>query len=340
MQAKKNESLNLGDIGEFGLVEEIRKKIFPKNKNKFPILVGPGDDAFVAKTSSDFLLVCTKDVLVENIHFKLGYITPRQLGYKAMAVNLSDLAAMGWCVPLYALVGIALPKHTSLDFVRQLYKGMLGIADKYSLHIIGGDTVSSRKDIVISVTLIGKIKKKYLITRSGAKPGDIIMATGTYGDSAAGLFLLQNGIKPRIGFEKYLVNKHIYPKPRLFEAKRLAQSGLVTSMIDSSDGLNASVKFIAQQSNAGAKINIDKIPVSGPLRKLALKSPEINPKKLALSGGEEYELVFTISPGDVSRINKLLPNLTPVGEIVKGKGVSYYFKGRKQSIKTAGFQHF
>ena len=303
-------------------------------------MIGPGDDTFVAKLPPGLLLAATKDLLVENVHFRLDWITPEQLGYKAMAENLSDLAAMGACIPLYALIGLAMPGDTPVDFVDKLYTGMNKIGKKNKLIIAGGDIVSTKKDIVISITLIGGIKKEHVVTRSGAEAGDKIFVTGTFGDSGAGLKILEKGMKKHSRAEKYLINRHLMPEPRMKEAEIISRNKLATSMIDSSDGLAASLKFIAQASGTGADVDLDRVPVSKQLSSMPEKSLKAGYIGLALNGGEDYELVFTVKPGKFNLVKKLVPGASYIGEITKTGGVKYFKNGLQVKINAGGYQHF
>jgi thiamine-monophosphate kinase len=329
----------LHQLGEFGLISRIRKKV-ASTRNGMPVAVGIGDDAFVAGLTKGHSLAVTKDLLIEHIHFKQTWATPYEIGYKSVAVNLSDLAAMGKCRPLYGFIGLGLPPDASLEFVDKLYTGMVAISRKYGLMLSGGDTVSTKKDIVISITLIGEVKKRYLLTRSCAQPGDRIMVTNTFGDSGAGLYLLFKGGSRAAGYRKYLIYKHLLPEPRLKEAAVLAGSRRLTAMIDSSDGLAASVRFLAEESRHGARIDLERIPLSRQIRRLAADDRTVDPVGLALTGGEDYELVFTVPARYAEEVCGLLPGITAVGEITSGKKVEYYRNGSPQNIDTKGFQHF
>ncbi|MCX5781658.1 MAG: thiamine-phosphate kinase [Elusimicrobia bacterium] len=299
-----------------------------------------GDDAFVADIRKGYSLVATKDMLIENVHFKTLWTTPFEIGYKSIAVNLSDLAAMGAAKPLYCLVGLGLPAKTPFDFVDKLYTGMLFASKKYNLKIVGGDTVSTKKGIVISITLIGEIEPKYVLKRSCAKVGDVLVVNAPFGDSGAGLFLLKKGLKGASKDEKYLIKKHLLPIPRLKEASLLAHSGKITSLIDSSDGLATSVKFITEESKVGAKIHLENIPISNQLKKICKKNKSLDPYDFALNGGEDYELVYTARPKDLAVLRKIMPSIQVIGEITLKKGIKYYLNGRKKEIKKTGFQHF
>ncbi|OGS18945.1 MAG: thiamine-phosphate kinase [Elusimicrobia bacterium RIFOXYA2_FULL_50_26] len=338
--------MEVRDIGEFNLVERILKAITPAAgvggrcvERRARLVVGPGDDAFAAEVSPGFAIVGTKDLLVEDIHFRRDWASPEEIGYKSMAVNASDLAAMGGCAPLYALVGLALPAGTDVDFVKRLYRGMNRCCKRYCFSLAGGDTVSSLRGIIISVTMLGAAKKKYILTRSGARPGDLVAVTGTFGDSGAGLHLLQKGGKGDSPDGRYLIRKHLLPEPRFAEAAALARSGAATALIDSSDGLAASVGFIAQASGAGARIDLDKIPLSRAWRRVAADG-KIAPYRMALAGGEDYELVCTVRAGKFGLLKKRIPSLTAVGVIAGEKKIEYFLNGKKQNIATKGFEHF
>lgn len=330
--------MKLQRFGEFKLVELIKRRIACKGNDGCPVLVGPGDDTFVAGVTRGKLIAGTCDVLVENIHFSTQWASPEEIGYKSITVNLSDLAAMGWCEPKYALIGLALTKNTSVKFVNELYRGMQKASNKYGLLIVGGDTVSSKHDIMISVSLIGELEKKYLLTRSGAKAGDIVAVSGTFGDSAAGLHILKNKLNRNGSAARLLLKKHLLPEPRLALAKLLAQSGAVTGMIDSSDGLAASVNFITKESGAGAEIQTEQIPLSNAMRSAVKNKEEV--LQMALHGGEEYELVFTLKPEKAAGMFKTIGGITPIGRVISGNKVTYFKNNKVIDINKTGYEHF
>ncbi len=331
--------MKIRQVGEFSIVERIIQRA-GAGKRSSSLYVPPGDDAFAAAIPRGELIVATKDLLIENIHFSCLWATPEQIGYKSMAVNLSDLAAMGACRPLYALIGLGMPGSAPVSFVDGFYKGMRALSDRYGLTIAGGDTVSTRKDIVISVSLIGSARKKHIVRRSGAKPGDILCVSGTFGDSGGGLQVLRHRTKAVSLDEKYLVRKHLLPRPRLELAATLAKRLFATSMIDSSDGLAASVRFICEQSKAGAKVYLERLPLSRQLRSVAARSGWFDPVECCLNGGEDYELVFTVKPKDLAAVQRLAPDVTAVGEITAPQEVNYYHHGIIKKIKKTGFEHF
>jgi len=331
---------SLGQLGEFRLLKRLEKTIYRGDKNEKRILVDIGDDAFAVSFSKSKILVATNDVLVENVHFRRNWIQPQELGYKALTVNLSDLAAMGGASPLYAFVGLAMPGDISVDFVDKLYTGMNKVCKEYGFIIAGGDTVSSNKDIVISITLLGEIERKRLISRSGAKPGDLVFVTGTFGDSAAGLNILEKKGRASGLMEENLINKHILPIARMKTAELLAKTGYVTSMIDSSDGLAASLNFISDRSGVGIDADVQKIPISAELWKYSLINPKINPIDLALNGGEDYELVFTAKPSLLRKIKNISKDITCIGTVNNSKRVKYYSCGNPVKINAGGYQAF
>ncbi|MFC1501422.1 thiamine-phosphate kinase [Elusimicrobiota bacterium] len=338
-KSKKRNKPLLKDIGEYKLLTYLKSKINTSCKNP-SISLGIGDDAFVGNISKNCSLVSTKDLLIEDIHFNRLWSDPYQIGYKAIAVNLSDLAAMGKCKPLYCLVGLGLPPNTSLEFVDKLYTGMQSISNKHDLSIVGGDTVSTKKSIVISITLLGEIYKKNIISRGCAKPGDIIVVNSTFGDSAAGMYLLRKKTKSTSKINKYLINKHLLPVPRIKDAGIIADAKVATSMIDSSDGLSVSLKFITEESKVGAKVNLEKVPISRQLKNLAQKDKRLKPLELALNGGEDYELLFTIKKGSFKKLKSVLPNAVAIGEITSKKGTRYYLNGHLKRETKQGYQHF
>lgn len=308
--------MKLSQVGEFGLIELLKKA--ESGKLRADTVVGIGDDAAAIKLktqNSKFknkkLLLITTDTLIENVHFKLKNTSFYDLGYKALAVNISDIAAMGgW--PTHALVTIGLPKRIKVEQVAELYKGINHLAKKFKIDIIGGDTIASPRETVISVTLLGEVEKANLLTRAGARVGDAILVTGEFGGPAANKFKVQ---KSKV-------------KIRLKEAKMIAKSGIATSMIDSSDGLVRSVIEICKASKVGARIRLDSVPVT--------KGANIDQ---ALYGGEEYELVFTMPK---NRIGKIKMSMTEVGEIVpENKGVKLVDSyGKIKPLRSGGYEHF
>ncbi len=312
--------MKIKDIGEFGLIDRIRKK--PKDKN---ILIGIGDDAAVIKTNKG-LQVLTTDCLVEGDHFRREWFNPKQIGMKAIEINVSDIAAMG-AIPKYILVSLALPKDLEIKFIEEMYKGMWKICDKYNLEIIGGN-MTHCNTIIISITLTGEVQIKNLCLRSGARPGDFIFTSGYLGNGKAGLRLFQKNLE---AFEK--VRKlYLEPKANLEIAMKIAP--FVNSMIDVSDGLAPEIKHICDESKCGAIIYKDKIPISNEVRDVADKLSE-DEYDYALYGGEDFELIYTVSKDKLDKVNGFL-----IGEITKDDGIYLSFGGKKEAILKKGYDHF
>ncbi len=329
--------MDLSKIGEFGLIEKLRRKI----KKRSPrIKLGVGDDCAVVAAPDHDLLI-TADTLIEDVHFDLHYISPEMLGKKSIAVNLSDIAAMGGS-PLYILISLGMPISTRVEFIDELYSGFENTAKKYNCSIIGGDVSKSINGLIISITIIGEVKKNVFIQRAGARIKDKIFVTGNSGDSAAGLEILKksNHIK-----KNKMIEKHLCPKPRLKEGQILAEKIGVSSMIDLSDGLASDLKRICEESKCGARIYINKIPFSPGLRKLK-KSINKNILDYALFGGEDYELLFTIKENKVAQLQKrwhrMTIPITNIGEILDKKcGIILVSPdGKEEPLPQKGYNHF
>jgi thiamine-monophosphate kinase len=325
----------LKDVGEFGLINLIRKGVFSSDKR---VPVNIGDDAAVIKSSPGRFLIFTTDTLVERIHFDLSYFTFEEVGWKAMVANLSDIAAMGG-LPKFALVTIGLPKSMPVRDVLSIYRGISKIARKHDCKIIGGDTTLVPKDLFVSIALLGEVEKKYLVTRSQAKRGDLICVTGRLGEAQAGLeFLKKYGRK-----KPSLARKHLKPEPRINEARALVRSLKINSMIDISDGLSSELFHLAEESRLGAVVREKDIPISSKCLKPASLLKK-SPVEWALTSGEEYELLFTVDRKDHSRIDRVKKKVdfSVIGEMVEKRlGVKLIRKsGESGNLSETGFVHF
>ena len=327
----------LGDIGEFGLIQRIRKWMAPVDPS---LVQGIGDDVAVIRIGNRVLLATT-DILIEGVHFDRSWIDPYHLGNKALMVNLSDIAAMGG-IPTYFLISLGLPKNLPFDFVSRFYRGMKDGAKRFSVKLVGGDTSLSPK-IVINICLLGEGQAQGLLFRKGAKMGDDLWVSGTLGDAALGLRILRKeGAK---GKAKGLIKRHLSPCPRLFLGQALARHGWATAAIDVSDGLLIDVSHLLEESKVGALIWEDRIPLSRGYQKWAhLHSRD--PYRFALSGGEDYELLFT-APAEIRRrlvslARSVKVNLTRIGTILTSqKGLRVVGKeGRTYFPSRLGFDHF
>jgi len=296
----------LSSVGEFGLIDIIKKGIVFQNPST---RVGIGDDAAVIDVGNDVLVV-SKDLLAEGIHFDLSFMPLRHVGYKAVVVNISDVAAMN-AVPKQILAAIALSNRFSLEAIEELYKGIRAACADYKVDLVGGDTTSSTSGLVISITAIGVAKKGNEVLRSTAQKNDILCVTGDLGGAFTGLkvmqrekevFLTNPKMQPQLEEYEYVVGRLLKPKARMDIIYELEEMGVKpTSMIDISDGLSSEVLHISKASNLGAKLFEDKIPID-PQTILAAHEMRLDPVICALHGGDEYELLFTISPHDFEKI--------------------------------------
>lgn len=333
--------MKLAALGEFNLIENIRKSYSLENHE---IIRGIGDDAAALKVGTDSLVLTTTDMLLEDVHFDLNYFSPYDLGKKAMAVNLSDIAAMGGS-PKWFLISLGLPGSVDDAFVEQFYLGMSHLADRFEVKLIGGDTVASPSGLVISVQLIGTVRQDEMLLRRGARPGDLIFVTGTLGDSSAGLEILKRGLssEEKVDEYEYVAMRHLNPSPRVDEARYLAAGKIVTSMIDISDGLVQDLNHICDESNVRGKVWLNQVPLSDSYKYV---SKEIGlDSYLPVCGGEDYELLFTV-PGD--RVGLLEGfkeafscGVTSIGEIIQGHGVRVHDENDAPvELGACGYDHF
>ena len=330
--------MKLSDIGEFKVISSIRSDLKDFQKE---VIVGIGDDTAVIKVSGEKLLLFTSDSLVEDVHFKWDYTSPFQVGWKALVVNISDVAAVGGN-PTHCLVSLALPSDTERNLVREVYRGLKKAASKYRVGIVGGDTVRA-PSFIITVSLLGEVKRENIVLRSGAKPGDLIYVTGQLGSSGAGLACLKAPnwkVKPEI--RQFLIKKHLMLSPRLVEGQKIASSQIATSMIDLSDGLASDLHRLAEESKVGAVLWEDEFPTALATEQLA----KVMGKSLLewiLYGGEDYELLFAVPPNKKEKLRQTLgfPH-TLIGEIVdRDQGI--YLKnrgGNRTKIEDRGYNHF
>lgn len=320
--------------GEFSLIEEVRRIMKPASM-KTDVILGIGDDAAVVKGSGSRKLVLTVDALVEGIHFDPAYFDFESIGWKAMAVNLSDLAAMG-AEPRWALVQLTLSSKQNLNQVKKLYKGILKASHRFGCEVVGGNTTLSKKEFSISVTVIGESSGRVL-TRGGAKTNDVIAVTGNLGASAAGQQLLMN----KKGLKQYTTMKHLRPEPRLADIRRLMQARVkVSACIDISDGLSSELHHLGKASERGMVVDLDALPIHAATRS-ASKSLRKDVMDLALHGGEEYELLMTLPPREFVKARRLLGNrITAIGVVTAQHGIFTSQHGDLQPLAARGYVHF
>lgn len=311
--------MNLSELGEFGLIDDLKNRLFTRSG----VELGIGDDAAVLKPLKGPIATC--DALVEGVHFRRDWTSARALGRKSMAVNISDLAAMG-AQPVAAFVSLAVGPNDTAEWIRELYEGFEDQAREYQFTVAGGDTVKSTGATMISVTLIGEVyhSQRGPILRSGAREGDILMVTNTLGDSAAGLALLmwpESEVAPPV--KKQLLLRHHEPRPRQYEMRVLLNHFAEDwhAALDISDGLVGDAAHMARQSGVSLEIDVEKLPISDACREAA-QALEKDPIDWALAGGEDYELLIAVAPERAEELGELIDDccddetLTVIGRCV------------------------
>jgi len=330
----------LTDIGEFGLIA----RFSPRFLSNLPAgVVGIGDDCAVLPWKKDARLLVTTDMLVEGIHFLRDRIRPRDLGAKSLAVNLSDIAAMGG-KPDSAFLSLAIPRGTGVEWLDRLFKGIGDLTASENIHLLGGDTTRSPGPVVINIAVLGRVHPARVKFRSGARPGDEVCVTGFLGDSGGGLrVLLENRRQGRD--EAYLVRRHNRPRAHLAEGAWLAGKKGVTAMMDVSDGIDSDLRRIMERSGCGAAVELEELPLSGPLRRAAAVRGW-NLYEVAATGGEDYCLVATVRPDCLPGIargfeRKFGRRLSRIGSITGERGkLRYRLNGNPAVLGRHGFDHF
>jgi thiamine-monophosphate kinase len=331
--------VTLAELGEFGLIERVRGKARVRQKS---ITLGIGDDCAAFKVSPGKLCLLTTDALVAGIHFDLKLLSYHDLGWRSLAVNLSDVAAMGGRA-IGALVTLGLPRETKVRDLDELYAGMFDLAKRFGVEVAGGDTVRSPV-LVLSLTVWGEVEPKKMATRSGAKPGELLLVTGDLGGAQAGLEVLMGAV-PWVRGAEAVIERHRRPMPRLREALTLNKAGGVNAMIDISDGLASECQHLARESRVKIEIHEDKIPLL-PVTQRVAKAKKLPGTDLALYGGDDYELLFTAPENRAAKLVNALVGLgtkaTVIGKVASGRpGVLMVTKkGARKRITRAGFDHF
>lgn len=335
----------LSALGEFKLIDRLSEKVKIYNSATEK---GIGDDAAVIDVGNKFMLIST-DMLVEGVHFDLSYSPLKHLGYKAVAVNVSDIAAMNG-VPEQITVSIAVSNRFSVEALEELYSGINLACESFKVDLIGGDTTSSRSGLIISITAIGSVEKDRVVYRSGAAKGDILCVTGDLGGAYMGLQVLEREkqvfksnpeMQPELTGKEYIVQRQLKAEARTDLVHELRDLGVIpTAMIDISDGLASEIMHICKNSNVGAVIYEDKLPIHGITYNTAVEF-NIDPVTIALNGGEDYELLFTISQDDFEKV-KNQPDIAFIGYIAeKEKGAKLVTKsGVAASLQAQGWTHF
>lgn len=334
--------MRLSDIGgEFGFINHIRTTFAAAKADGLALPLG--DDAAVLDVPPDRQVVVTTDALIEGIHFRRDWSDPYSIGWKAAAVNLSDIAAMG-ADPTFAFVSLALPADETVEWLERLYDGLCDCLNRYGARLAGGDTNAAGNSLVISVTQLGTVPRGQALTRSGAKVGDILLVTGTLGDPGAGLaLLLQYGAAKAEKVNQGVVQSHRRPQPRIVAARAARETGCVHAAMDISDGLAGDVPKLCAASGVGARINAAALPLSDAI-KVAAKELGQSPLDLALDGGECCELLLAVAPGDVEAVQAAVAAtgtlVTPIGEVTRTGFRILGPDGTDLPTERRGWDHF
>jgi len=342
LEDKTPQRTQLSQLGEFGLIDHLTKNFDVKNASTLKSI---GDDAAVLDFGTKKAVVST-DLLIEGVHFDLAYMPLRHLGYKAVVVNLSDICAMN-AKPTQITVSVAVSNRFPLEALEEVFDGITLAAKVYNIDVIGGDTTSSQKGLIISVTAIGEANEDEIVYRNGAKEGDLLVVTGDLGSAYMGLQVLERekqvfqvnpNNQPDLDAYTYLIERQLKPEARTDVRELLEQLNVKpTSMIDVSDGLSSEILHICKQSKVGCNLYEEKIPVDPQFINVC-EEFNIDSTTIAINGGEDYELLFTIALDDFDKI-KANPNFTVVGHIVKEEESSHLITraNTKISLKARGW---
>ncbi|HEX8096609.1 MAG TPA: thiamine-phosphate kinase [Pyrinomonadaceae bacterium] len=364
--------------GEFDFVDRIRRRALIRSLNRrltpaappshpssliphpflSSLIHGIGDDAAVIRQWGEGDTVITTDLLVEDVDFRLGTAPAALLGHKALAVSLSDIAAMG-ARPRWALLSLGVPREVwDSEFLEEFYEGFFALADRFGVALVGGDVSRTPERIVIDSVVLGETARGRAVLRSGARPGDHIFVTGTLGASAAGLRLLERGARltkrgprpRRARLVEALLLKHLAPEPRVAWGELLGAERLATAMIDTSDGLSSDLAHLCRESGVGARIEASRVPVHPALSEIRRDNaaqfdfPNTDPLALALHGGEDFELLFTIRPRDLKRLPTEFSGIkaTYIGDVTDAPNrlTLRHEGGRERRLRPAGYSHF
>ena len=336
LEDKSQELTPISKLGEFGLIKHLTEH-FPIVQNSTEIAVG--DDGAVINPESQKIVIST-DMLAEGVHFNLGYVPLKHLGYKAVVVNLSDIAAMN-ATPTQILVSMAVSNRFPVEALEEIYAGIALACNHYKVDLIGGDTTSSNAGLVLSITAIGLEKTEKIVQRSGAKPNDLLVVTGDLGGAYMGLQILERehsvylanpNMQPEMDGYDYILERQLKPEARTDIKKKLEELGILpTSMIDVSDGLASEVLHLSDRSKVGFHVYEEKVPLDSTTI-AAAEELNLNPAMAALNGGEDYELLFTIAPSDFDKI-KNHPDFTIIGHATdEAQGNFLVARGSNQLI--------
>ncbi len=338
------ERTEISSLGEFGLIDHLTKNIEIQNVST---ILGVGDDAAVLDHFGKQTVVTT-DLLIEGVHFDLIYTPLRHLGYKSVIVNLSDVYAMN-AVPTQITISLGISNKFSVEALDDFYEGVYAACEKYGVDLVGGDTTSSQKGFIISITAIGEVSPDKFVKRSTAQKGDLLCVSGFLGSAYVGLLFLERekkiyiespGVQPDLEGESYVIGKLLKPEARKDIIEFFANEEITpTAMIDVSDGLSSEILHLCKQSNLGCVLYEEKIPVAEQMKQAAYKF-EIDPTACALSGGEDYELLFTLPQADYDKL-VLNEEISVIGYMTEVEAGAHIITkgGSKHPITAQGWNH-
>lgn len=343
MSESKGKSQPLSGYGEFELINQYFRRALPGNQKD---VTGIGDDCAILPLYENSYQLVTTDMLLEETHFIKNSIQAEDLGYKALAVNFSDISAMGG-TPTGIFLSLGLPENLQLNWLNNFMNGFFELCEKYKVPLLGGDTTRSPRGLIINVMVLGKVKKKNVKRRTGSRSGDKICVTEYLGDSAAGLSLLTDGHGKKLNNRESqnLIQRHQRPPHSLEEGQWLGQNNAVHSMIDISDGIGSDLIHLIEKSDLGIDIHLDQLPVSEALVHLS-KTTGNEIYEYAVNGGEDYGLLITVDPSVCNDVKKSFEStfgkpLFEIGEVTKEHtGVNYTEKGINRKFEGKGFNHF
>ncbi|MBK6937409.1 MAG: thiamine-phosphate kinase [Chitinophagaceae bacterium] len=339
-----NQRTEISTLGEFGLIDHLTKNIELQNASS---VLGVGDDAAVIDHFGRQTVVTT-DLLIEGVHFDLAYTPLKHLGYKSVIVNLSDVYAMN-AVPTQIVISLGISNRFSVEGLDEFYEGVYAACSKYGVDLVGGDTTASQKGFIISVTAMGEVAPDKFVKRSTAQKGDLLCVSGDLGAAYVGLLFLERekkifvespGVQPDLEGESYVIGRLLKPEARKDIVEFFMQQEITpTAMMDISDGLSSEILHICKDSNLGCVLYEEKIPVHEDMKKAAFKF-EIDPTACALSGGEDYELLFTVAQGDYDKL-VLNEQISVVGYMTEAEQGAHIITkgGGKHSITAQGWNH-
>ncbi len=342
--SKETKHTSISTLGEFGLIDRLTKNIQLKNDSS---VLGVGDDAAILDYRNKQIVV-TSDLLTEGIHFNLMYVPLKHLGYKSVAVNLSDIYAMN-ATPKQITISIAISSKFSVEAMDELYEGIYLACERYGVDLVGGDTTSSLTGLTISITAIGEVEKDDIVKRSGARANDLLCVSGDLGGAYMGLQLLERenevfkvneNMKPQLSGYDYILERQLKPEPRADIIAAFKKMGIKpTSMIDISDGLSSEIMHLCKNSGVGCSLFEDKVPMDLQTKQMA-EELNINPLVAALNGGEDYELLFTLPLDDYEKI-KNDPDFTIIGHMTEAsEGINLITTGGSAiPLQAQGWNH-